>query len=200
MLLCLLCACLLATVHTNSVERYRRQTNFGGRGGGGSGQGGGGSGQGGGEPGQSEQPSTDTRFFFGNNGGNSNSALINGGLGFGLGAAATLLGQNLFGGSDCACVTGGRRRRQAEVETKFFLGGGNSGCNCPAPTSSAAGNDCKGRPEGDTFYGCGCSGGGGGLFGLGRRRRQTSQQGENVNTKFLDFRCIGATILGRKAT
>ena len=177
MLLCIVCACLLATVHTGSVGRLvRRQTNFGG---GGDRQGGQ-AGQGGQavQEGQAGQPSTDTRFLFGANG---------------------LLG-NLFGGNDCACVTDGRRRRQAEVDTKFFFGGGNSGCNCPSPSSSEDFvNDCKGRPQGDTFYGCGCSGGqGGGLFGFGRKRRQTSQK-ENVNTKFLDFRCIGATILGRKA-
>eukprot|EP00092_Neocalanus_flemingeri_P080603 GFUD01100577.1.p1 GENE.GFUD01100577.1~~GFUD01100577.1.p1 ORF type:complete len:166 (+),score=41.77 GFUD01100577.1:70-567(+) len=165
MLLCLVFSCLLASVHPYSVSRHRRQTNFGG-----------GSRQGD-ELGQAEQPSTDTRFFFGNTG---------------------LLG-NLFGGNECACS---RRRRQAEIDTKFLFGGGNSGCNCPSPTSAE--NDCKGRPDGDTFYGCGCTVGGGeqggGLFGFGRRRRQTSKQKENVNTKFLDFRCIGATILGRKAT
>ena len=129
-------------------------------------------GGGSGEP--SNPPSTDTRFFG-------------------------LLG-GLFGGDDCTCVTGGRRKRQAEVDTRFFFGGGNTDCNCPDTDSDAAPTkDCKERPEGDTFYGCGCSGGGGGgLFGFGRKRRQTSQ--EDVNTRFLDFRCIGATILGRKAT
>merc|ERR1712215_126110 len=125
--------------------------------------------------GGSAQPSTNTKLFFGSNG---------------------LLG-NLFGGNDCACVTEGRKRRQAEVGTKFFFGGGNS-CNCPEPTSSGTSTDCKGRPEGDTYYGCGCNNSGG-LFGFGRRKRQTQKQGENVNTKFLDFRCIGATLLGRKA-
>ena len=124
-------------------------------------------------------PSTDTRFLFGNNG---------------------LFG-GLFGGNDCACVTDGRRRRQAEVDTKFFFGGGSSACNCPAPSSEFAPvTDCKGRPEGDTFYDCGCGGGGGGLFGIGRRKRQTNLGGDSINTKFLDFRCIGATILGRTAT
>merc|ERR1719500_1610064 len=78
-----------------------------------------------------------------------------------------LLG-GLLGGEDCACVTDGRR--QAEVNTKFFFGGSNA-CNCP----SSAVPDCKGRPEGDTFYGCGC-GGGGGLFGFGRKKRQVRQE------------------------
>merc|ERR1711913_59145 len=105
-----------------------------------------------------------------------------------------LLG-GLFGGEDCACVTDGRRRRQAEVNTKFFFGG-STACP-PCPNSAVA--DCKGRPEGDTYYGCGC-GGGGGLFGFRRKKRQVRKEEENVNTRFLDFRCIGAAILGRKAT
>ena len=162
MLRWLLAVCLLE-ITSSGARINRRQTNFGG---GADSQGGGG---------ESPGPSTDTRFFFGNNG---------------------FLG-GLFGGNDCACVTDGRKRRQAEVDTKFFFGGGNNDCNCP---DSAPVNDCKGRPEGDTFYGCGCSGGGGGLFGIGRKRRQTSSGEDNLNTKFLDFRCIGATILGRKAT
>merc|ERR1739842_284763 len=106
-----------------------------------------------------------------------------------------LLG-GLFGGEDCVCVTDGRRRRQAEVDTKFFFGGSTA---CPCPSSAEP--DCKGRPEGDTYYGCGWGGGGGGgLFGFGRKKRQVRNEEENVNTRFLDFRCIGAAILGRKAT
>jgi len=42
--------------------------------------------------------------------------------------------------------------------------------------------DCKGRPLGDKYFGCGCS----------RRKRQDS------NTRFFDLRCAEATILGRK--
>merc|ERR1719474_933468 len=116
-------------------------------------------------------PDTDTRFFG--------------------------LFEGLLGGGEGVCVTDGRRKRQAEVGTKFFFGGGSSGCNCP---TSAPVTDCKGRPEGDTFFGCGCDGGGGAFFGIGRKKRQTSQGKENIKTKFLDFRCIGATILGRKTS
>ena len=103
--------------------------------------------------------------------------------------------EGLLGGGECACVTDGRKRRQTEVGSKFFFGGGSSACNCPESTPLT---DCKGRPEGDTFYGCGCDGGGGAFFGIGRKKRQTRQGEENVNTRFLDFRCIGAMILGRK--
>jgi len=46
--------------------------------------------------------------------------------------------------------------------------------------------DCRGRPQGDKYYGCGCNN--------GRKKRQTS-----TNTKFFDFRCAEASILGRKA-
>merc|ERR1712123_313590 len=104
--------------------------------------------------------------------------------------------QTNFGGGS------GEPSNPPSTDTRFFFGGGNSDsdCNCPDTDSDAAPTkDCKERPEGDTFYGCGCSGGGGGgLFGFGRKRRQTDQA--DVNTRFLDFRCIGATILGRKAT
>merc|ERR1712084_207844 len=84
-----------------------------------------------------------------------------------------------------------------------LFGGGGSDCNCPTDEGSGSGptdetvRDCKGREEGDTYYDCGC-GGGGGLFGLGRKKRQ-SQSDESINTRFLDFRCIGAAILGRQA-
>jgi len=122
-----------------------------------------------------------------------------------------LLGGLFGGGDDCVCVTNEdeterqmemRKKRQVEVGQKFFFGGGGSDCNCPTdeggsgPTDEAV-RDCKGREEGDTYYECGC-GGGGGLFGFGRKKRQ-SQSDESINTRFLDFRCIGAAILGRQA-
>merc|ERR1712029_1136467 len=50
--------------------------------------------------------------------------------------------------------------------------GGNS-CNCNAPSSVEFGPDCKGRLEGNQYYGCGCSNNSaGGLFTFGRRRRR----------------------------
>merc|ERR1712025_1138353 len=117
-----------------------------------------------------------------------------------------LLGGLFGGGDDCVCVTDEDEEmteRQVEVGQKFFFGGGGSDCNCPTDEGSGSGptdetvRDCKGREEGDTYYDCGC-GGGGGLFGFGRKKRQ-SQSDESINTRFLDFRCIGAAILGRQA-
>merc|ERR1712121_588190 len=111
-----------------------------------------------------------------------------------------LLGGLFGGGDDCVCVTNEdeterqiemRKKRQIEVGQKFFFGGGGSDCNCPTDEGSGSGptdetvRDCKGREEGDTYYDCGC-GGGGGLFGLGRKKRQ-SQSDESINTRFLDF-------------
>jgi len=45
--------------------------------------------------------------------------------------------------------------------------------------------DCKGRPQGDKYYGCGCNN--------GRKKRQSD------NTRFFDVRCAAASILGRNA-
>merc|ERR1712054_546908 len=45
--------------------------------------------------------------------------------------------------------------------------------------------DCKGRPQGDKYYGCGCNN--------GRKKRQSE------NTRIFDIRCAAASILGRNA-
>merc|ERR1711915_991487 len=84
--------------------------------------------------GESNQPSANKRFLFGSNG---------------------LLG-GLFGGNDCPpCDDGVRRKRQTKPNKRFFFGGNE--CICPDQQPTDAGNaDCKGRPQGDIFYGCGC--------------------------------------------
>eukprot|EP00091_Calanus_sinicus_P018825 TRINITY_DN4430_c0_g1_i1.p1 TRINITY_DN4430_c0_g1~~TRINITY_DN4430_c0_g1_i1.p1 ORF type:complete len:120 (-),score=16.20 TRINITY_DN4430_c0_g1_i1:70-429(-) len=65
--------------------------------------------------------------------------------------------------------------------------------------NTAIGRDCKGRPQGDYFYGCQCVG----PLNIGRKRRSP----QNTNTRFFlnsnqgvggDFiRCSAATILNR---
>merc|ERR1711915_682530 len=70
-----------------------------------------------------------------------------------------------------------------------------------AAFNTALGRDCKGRPQGDYFYGCQCVG----PFNIGRKRRSASAQ--NTNTRFFlnsnqgiggDFiRCSVATVLNR---
>merc|ERR1719385_581720 len=70
--------------------------------------------------GESNQPSANKRFLFGNNG---------------------LLG-GLFGGNNCPpCDDGVRRKRQTEPNKRFFFGGGGNECICPDPQPSDAGAD-----------------------------------------------------------
>merc|ERR1712142_1171716 len=95
-----------------------------------------------------------------------------------------LLGGLFGGGDDCVCVTDEdeeRTERQVEAGQKFFFGGGGSDCNCPTDEGSGSG------PTDETVRDC-----------KGREKRQ-SQSDESINTRFLDFRCIGAAILGRQA-
>merc|ERR1719468_591670 len=54
-------------------------------------------------------------------------------------------------------------------------------CSVQGQCSSNVVSDCQGRPQGDKYYNCGCS---------GRKKRQT---------KFSDLRCAEAAILGRNA-
>merc|ERR1711973_68777 len=54
---------------------------------------------------------------------------------------------------------------------------------CRVQAQCNTGRDCKGRPSGDKYYGCGCSN--------GRRKRQ--------NNRFIDFRCTEASLFGRSA-
>merc|ERR1712228_1126073 len=60
---------------------------------------------------------TNTKLFTGN------QALDSGTLGFGLGVGASVLGSALLGGG---C---GRRKRDAQGDTRFFFGGNNCGNN-----------------------------------------------------------------------
>ena len=214
----ILCAqllvCLVAAM-ANSAQRQKRQANFGG-----------GSRQpnlsnsqasNSGTSGGNSNVETENKIFFGN------PAIDNGLLGAGLGIGGILLAQNIANGNN-QCNCGGRRKRQIQTQDpnqKFFgifgggnsnsnglFGGGNSNsnglfgggssnsnnCNCASNT----GSDCKGRPQGDRFYGCGCKGNSnGGLFSFGRKKRQVSQTGEDLNNKILNFRCIQATLTGR---
>merc|ERR1711971_208110 len=189
----LLIVCLgLAT--SNATTRQKRQANFGG-----------GSRQpnfsnnqasNGGTSGQNSNAETENKIFFGN------PAIDNGLLGAGLGIGGLLLAQNIAN-SNNQCNCGGRRKRQIQSQDpnqKFFgiFGGSNSNSNCNCAASTEFGSDCKGRPQGDRFHGCGCSGNSnGGLFSFGRKKRQVSQAGGDLNNKFLNFRCIQATLTGR---
>ena len=139
---------------------------------------------------------------------------------------------NLGAGSSSQ-ATQQQPRPSAEPDTDqklFGLFGGGGGCNCDAPASVEFGADCKvrakyfnprrtpyhllylhcfvqGRPQGNHYYGCGCSGNpAGGLLTFGRRkRRQTSpdpasspaSEVEDTQNKFLNFRCIDAAITGK---
>ena len=180
----------LVVVMAIPTQREKRQTNFGS-----------GSSQqqpsfsnsqqpttgGGSNSGTISNADTENRIFFGN------PAIDNGLLGAGLGIGGLLLAQNIANSNNqCNCGGSGRKRRQiqagkADPNQKFFgLFGGGSNCNC-AP-STEFGTDCKGRPQGDRFYGCGCSNNSsGGLFSFGRRKRQINNNGDDV-----DNLCEGA--------
>merc|ERR1719260_566762 len=151
----------LAAALSNAIPRQKRQTNFGGGSSNNQASSTGGSGQ-------NSNIQTENKIFFGN------PALDNGLLGAGLGIGGLLLAQNLAN-SNNQCNCSGRRKRQSNTQDpnkKFFglFGGTNSNCNCAATASVGA--DCKGRPEGDRFYGCGCSGNSsGGIFSFGRKKR-----------------------------
>merc|ERR1711936_842745 len=150
----------------------------------------------------------DNKIFFGNS--NLNNIL----LGAAVGAGGAFLTQEIINSQNnnqCNCAPA-RRRRQLQHQQednsgdkKIFglLGGGN--CNCP-PASVEYGADCKGRPEGNPYYGCGCQGNAaGGIFTFGRRKRQininsptsTDPRQEDVNNRFFNFRCIDAALTGR---
>ena len=149
-----------------------------------------------GSVGQKNEPNTGNRIFFGN------PAIDNGLLGAGLGIGGLLLAQNIAN-SNNQCNCSGRKKRQIQTQDpnqKFFgLFGGNSGngnCNCGG--ASNFGSDCKGRPQGDQFYGCGCNGhANGGIFTFGRKKRQINNNGDDLNNKILNFRCIQASLTGR---
>ena len=149
----------------------------------------------------------DNKIFFGNS--NLNNVL----LGAALGGGAALITQEIINGQNnqqCNCGPA-RKKRQSQAQAgdqKIFglLAGGGGGCDCGSPPASVEfGADCKGRPEGNPYYGCGCSdNAAGGLFTFGRRKRQinitpssSSSSGEDVNKKFLNFRCLDAALTGR---
>jgi len=173
---------------------------------------------------------TDNKIFFGNN------ALNNVALGAAAGVGGLLVTQQIINNvnsdnsnnNNCNCGPSRRRRQinlgagsssqatqqqpgpaaEPDTDQKLFgLFGGGGGCNCDAPASVEFGADCKGRPQGNHYYGCGCSGNpAGGLLTFGRRRRrQTSpdpasspaSEVEDTQNKFLNFRCIDAAITGK---
>ena len=96
-------------------------------------------------------------------------------------------------GSGCACISSASGGGVPAPR----LGGA---CNCAS--SVEFGFDCKRRPQGDQYYGCGCGGPDGGVFSFGRRKRQTSfsRNSNNVATqnRIFNFRCITAIVTGRK--
>merc|ERR1719431_30760 len=96
-------------------------------------------------------------------------------------------------GGGCACTSGAS---EGSVPAPRLAGA----CNCAS--SVEFGFDCKSRPQGSQYYGCGCGGADGGVFSFGRRKRQTSfsRNSGNVATqnRIFNFRCITALVTGRK--
>merc|ERR1712212_625353 len=116
-------------------------------------------------------------------------------LGIGLGGIG---GSN---GNKCNCASGGD---SGDTVTAPRLRGANV-CNCA--TSVEFGGDCKGRGQGDRFFGCGCGGRGNGIFAFSKRkRRQTEFGGEQTGfggeqetqKRIFNLRCITAFVTGRK--
>merc|ERR1719391_680321 len=78
-------------------------------------------------------------------------------------------------GSTCSCATGGD---PGERVTAPRLG---RVCNCA--TSVEFGGDCKGRGQGDRFFGCGCGGPGNGIFAFSQRKRRQTGFGGDQETQ-----------------
>merc|ERR1712038_946815 len=156
---------------------------------------------------QEQEEDVDNKIFFGNS--NLNNIL----LGAAVGAGGAFLTQEIINGQNnneeqCNCAPARKKRQVQGGDTKIFGLFGGGGCDCGSPPASVEfGADCKGRPEGNPYYGCGCSdNAAGGLFTFGRRKRQinlntpstsSSTSGEDVNKKFLNFRCLDAALTGR---
>merc|ERR1711988_41444 len=155
---------------------------------------------------QEQEEDVDNKIFFGNS--NLNNIL----LGAAAGAGGAFLTQEIINGQNnneeqCNCAPARKKRQVQGGDTKIFglFAGGDCDCGSP-PASVEFGADCKGRPEGNPYYGCGCSdNAAGGLFTFGRRKRQINlntpssptPSGEDVNKKFLNFRCLDAALTGR---
>merc|ERR1711971_337441 len=78
-------------------------------------------------------------------------------------------------GNACSCAGGGE---PGDRLTAPRLGAAHI-CNCA--TSVEFGGDCKGRGQGDIFFGCGCGGPGNGIFAFSKRKkRQTGFGGEQA--------------------
>merc|ERR1711874_866097 len=110
---------------------------------------------------QEQEEDVDNKIFFGNS--NLNNIL----LGAAVGAGGAFLTQEIINGQNnneeqCNC-TPARKKRQVQDQSqggdsKIFGLFGGGGCDCGSPPASVEfGADCKGRPEGNPFYGCGCS-------------------------------------------
>merc|ERR1711988_68337 len=126
----------------------------------------------------SSEEDVDNKIFFGNS--NLNNIL----LGAAVGAGGAFLTQEIINGQNnneeqCNCAPVRKKRQVQGGDTKIFglLGGGGCGDNAA-----------------------------GGLFSFGRRKRQinlntpsssSSPSGEDVNKKFLNFRCLDAALTGR---
>merc|ERR1712014_202235 len=184
----------LLTLHLQAAP----QTNFGDRGNNNNNR----------EQQQEQEEDVDNKIFFGNS--NLNNIL----LGAAVGAGGAFLTQEIINGQNnneeqCNCAPARKKRQVQGGDTKIFGLFGGGGCDCGSPPASVEfGADCKGRPEGNPYYGCGCSdNAAGGLFTFGRRKRQinlntpssssSSPSSEDVNKKFLNFRCLDAALTGR---
>merc|ERR1712062_430989 len=184
----------LLTLHLQAAP----QTNFGGRGNNNNNN-----------REQQEQEDVDNKIFFGNS--NLNNIL----LGAAVGAGGAFLTQEIINGQNnneeqCNCAPARKKRQVQGGDTKIFGLFGGNGCDCGSPPASVEfGADCKGRPEGNPYYGCGCSdNAAGGLFTFGRRRKRqinintpssssSTTSGEDVDNRFLNFRCLDAALTGR---
>merc|ERR1711971_1239535 len=103
-------------------------------------------------------------------------------------------------GSTCSCATAGGDTGDRVAAPRLAR---ETVCNCA--TSVEFGGDCKGRGQGDRFFGCGCGGPGNGIFAFSKRKkRQTGFGGEQAGfgreketqERIFNVRCITAFVTG----
>merc|ERR1712173_484083 len=143
------------------------------------------------QQGSGPDETVDKKILFGNS--NLNNIL----LGAAVGAGGAFLAQEFVNGQnnqDCSCGPS-RRKRQINLSGKRGQSGGSGG-DQKIFGLFGGGSDCD----------CGCSdNAAGGLFTFGRKKRQisipssssSSSSGEEINNRFLNFRCLDAAITGR---
>merc|ERR1712179_64632 len=98
-------------------------------------------------------------------------------------------------GSTCSCATAGGDTGDRVTAPRLARA---NVCNCA--TSVEFGGDCKGRGQGDRFFGCGCGGPGNGIFTFSKRKRRQTGFGGDQETqeRIFNLRCITAFVTGRK--